>query len=109
MQRYASILLGVIFSACTSNLQDSQNFNFSINGTIDSVKTGKIYLQKAGFSLGYFFTTVDSANLLNGSFHFEGIIEAPEMYYLRIAGTDGNSIIRVFLLLFPLWCTIISG
>jgi peroxiredoxin len=58
---------------------------FEINGTVAGISSGKVYLQK--FHNKY-FTTIDSATIINGKFHLSGTPELPELYGLSLDTTE---------------------
>lgn len=54
---------------------------FTIKGTIDGVETGKVYLLKLSEGQP---APIDTADLKNGSFTFEGKMEVPDIRFLRL-------------------------
>ncbi len=52
-----------------------------LTGTVNNVKTGKVYLQKFNNKM---FRTIDSASIENGRFKFKTAVELPELYGITI-------------------------
>jgi peroxiredoxin len=70
------------------------SYNLSINGTVDGVAIGKVYLHKFNNKM---FQLIDSAEIVNGAFVVKANVETPEIYGLSYGKkspymifTDGN-------------------
>ena len=77
------LLVISIFVSCEKPVKNA----FTINGTVDTVFNGKIYLQKR---VDAPLVTIDSAVLADGKFSFKGAIDYPEVYYLTIPATKSS-------------------
>ncbi|WP_298646000.1 TlpA disulfide reductase family protein [uncultured Proteiniphilum sp.] len=71
------LLIAIVFVA----LSCKDKNNFTLNGSVEGVQSGKVYLQK--FSNKTFFV-IDSAEITNGKFHFSKDIPLPEIYGLTL-------------------------
>lgn len=69
-----------------------KNQDFVINGQVDPEITGTVFLQDRVAGL---MVDVDSATIINGGFVFQGRLDFPEVYYIRIPGVAGR--LAVFL------------
>ena len=78
----------LLFTGCSHQ----PNNNFVINGIIDKELGGYVFLQTREEGI---FNTHDSILIIENSFHFEGTIEYPELYYARIPET--KTILPFFL------------
>ncbi len=79
--------LFILFAAALLVASCAKEPKFVITGTVDGAQDGIILLQKripGGYSV------IDSANLVNGSFTFEGVIEYPQMVNLAIKDKRGG-------------------
>ncbi|MCU0379318.1 MAG: DUF4369 domain-containing protein [Bacteroidales bacterium] len=79
--------LFILFAAALLVASCAQEPKFVINGTINGAQDGIILLQKripGGYSV------IDSANIVNGAFTFEGVIEYPQMVNLAIKDVRGG-------------------
>ena len=79
--------LFILFAAALLVASCAKEPKFVISGTVDGAQDGIILLQKripGGYSV------IDSANLVNGSFTFEGVIEYPQMVNLAIKDKRGG-------------------
>jgi len=65
------LIIIIIFASCTAN-----NDQYAINGTVEGVNNGMIYLQKFDSEK---WVNIDSTSLEKGKFIFKGSIEIPEM------------------------------
>lgn len=74
------VLLSLFIAACQSNSTDYQ-----IRGTMAGLDSGIIYLVKADKGQA---VAVDTTELVDGKFSFEGSIEVPELHYLRLSEKD---------------------
>jgi peroxiredoxin len=78
------ILAIAILASCTPEVKNA----FVINGTVDTVFTGKILLQKRTDGP---LITLDSAQFSpKGEFQFKGTVDYPEVYYLTIPSTKSS-------------------
>ncbi len=82
----AILLLIVIISIASCN--DSSTSNFSVSGTIDGVKVGKIFLQRLQDST---LIDIDSTEFDGNSDYFlQTEIDEPELLYLHLDIKDGK-------------------
>jgi peroxiredoxin len=77
MKTQIQIIAGLLFFSFTVYAQNTSPI--SLSGKVEGVHHGKIYLQKFYNKL---FTTIDSANIVNGKFHFSSNVVLPELYGL---------------------------
>ena len=68
------LIIIIIFASCTAN-----NDQYDINGTVEGVNNGMIYLQKFDSEK---WVNIDSTSLEKGVFTFKGTIEIPEMWQI---------------------------
>lgn len=61
-----------------------QENNLQLHGSVKTVKTGTVYLQKFENKM---FTTIDSADILNDEFIFDTSVVLPELYGLTLDTT----------------------
>lgn len=71
------LLIIVLVSACQSTKKSNE---FTINGTVPADITGTVYLQEYK---NREYTTVDSAEIIDGKFMFTGSVTQPMLYALR--------------------------
>jgi len=85
MKKVLFLLIGLTFMSSCSN---SNSNNFSVSGTIDGVKVGKIYLQRLQDSV---LIDVDSA-LFNGNsdYSLRTDLDQTEIMYLHLDVNDGT-------------------
>lgn len=76
-----SILLGVY--SCNTKEQKG----LSINGSVEHIAEGKIYLQKFDNKM---FRVIDSANIIDGQFSFSKDVKLPEIYGLSVDTTASS-------------------
>ncbi len=82
-------LAGLCFwSFSVHSYAQSGSHSFEIQGTLTGAPSGWVYLKRAGKYLGYSYETLDSTSLSDGRFSFNGSIEAPEVYYLEVKGSQ---------------------
>ncbi|MCF8405186.1 MAG: AhpC/TSA family protein [Bacteroidales bacterium] len=79
-------IIPFVFSACTS-IEKKDN-NFSINGTIIGDYNDAVYLYKREAGE---WVNLDSATVENNTFHFEGEIGHPELYYIQLSDNSLNT------------------
>ena len=77
------LFAAIIMASCTK----TQKNQFIINGTVDSVFNGTVYLQKRADGP---LITIDSARFSDGKFSIKGTIDYPEVYYLTIPATKSS-------------------
>jgi peroxiredoxin len=75
------LLAAVVLASCAGKKENK----YVISGTVKGVDTGMILLQK---TVDGNTETVDSTNLKEGKFMFEGTVASPERWTLVIPGTD---------------------
>lgn len=73
----------IVLASCTKKVKNE----FVINGTLDTVFNGTVYLQKR---VDAPLVTIDSARFSEGKFSFKGVIDYPEVYYLTIPATKSS-------------------
>ncbi len=73
----------LILASCEKPVKNA----FTINGTVDTVFNGVVYLQKR---VDNPLVTIDSARFDKGTFTFKGSVDYPEVYYLTIPGTKSS-------------------
>lgn len=78
------ILAAAILASCTPEVKNA----YVITGTVDTVFSGKVYLQKR--SDGPLITLDSSVLSQTGEFKFKGAIGYPEVYYLTIPMTKSS-------------------
>jgi peroxiredoxin len=88
MKKLILLSMAVAVFAC----QETPKESFVLKGNIEGQESGIVYLQDRVSGL---MVKLDSANIENGSFTFEGQMEYPQMYYLSIDGVPGR--IGVFM------------
>ncbi len=72
----------VILSALLSSCDSSPKHNMFVNGSVQGLKKGTLYLQKVEDSL---FVSVDSLKVAgNGNFKMSAYLESAEMYFLNL-------------------------
>jgi peroxiredoxin len=81
-----SLLLLMLF-ACTFGLYAQ---NLSITGTVENVRSGKIYLQKFDNKM---YRLIDSAQIVNGKFNFSKKAELPELFALTVDTTKSSYLV----------------
>lgn len=82
------MMMAVAFFAC----QTSQEETFTLTIEAEGQARGKAWLQDR---VAGQMVDLDSAVFENGNFYFEGSVDFPQMYYLRIEGLPGR--IAVFM------------
>ncbi len=85
MKKYLVIILAVVLFACT------QQTGFKINVNLEGAE-GQVLLED--YTAGA-WTTIDSAEVVDGVAVLEGKVDAPGVYYLSIAGQRNKTIIFV--------------
>ena len=85
MKKVLFLLIGLTFMSSCSN---SNSNNFSVSGTVDGIKVGKIYLQRLQDSI---LVDVDSA-LFNGNSNYTLMtdLDQTEIMYLHLDVKDGT-------------------
>ncbi|MDR2847846.1 MAG: DUF4369 domain-containing protein, partial [Bacteroidales bacterium] len=85
-----------IISAIVASAYGCNSYNQSINGTVEGVATGKVYLHKFNNKM---YELIDSAEIVNGAFVVKTNIATPEIYGLSygkkspyLIFMDGNSL-----------------
>ncbi len=72
----------IILSALLSSCDSSPKHNMFVNGSVQGLKKGTLYLQKVEDSL---FVSVDSLKVAgNGNFKMSAYLESAEMYFLNL-------------------------
>jgi peroxiredoxin len=78
------IIAAIILASCTTKVENA----YTITGTVDTVISTKIYLQKRADGP---LITIDSTQISSaGDFNFKGTIDYPEVYYLTIPATKSS-------------------
>ena len=90
MKKFLAFL--IISSLVVASCEKPSKNAYTINGSIDTVVDGWVYLQTR---LEGPLSTVDSVKLENSSFSFTGTIEFPALYYINIKET--KSLVPFFL------------
>jgi thiol-disulfide isomerase/thioredoxin len=78
-------LLSLLAIACNTVGEDE----YAITGTIKGVKSGKVILERQSEE-GMNFIAVDTVEIKNEKFEFEGKSISPELYFLQIEKIDGK-------------------
>lgn len=87
MRKIAFLLgIGVLLASCSKTDQ------YTVSGTIDGVNEGTAVLQKIGKGGA---ETLDSAQIVDGTFEFSGIVEYPELHLIKI--NDNRMPVAFFL------------
>ncbi len=73
-------------------LSCQQEPKYVITGSLDGLNEGVVYLQKR---VSGDYVKVDSAEVVEGAFVLEGMVDSPEMYYFMVDGKRGAA--RFFL------------
>lgn len=76
MKKLIPVLL-VLFAACSTPPSDG----YILNGKINGKTPAKIFLQE------YYdgkMLTIDSSEFINGEFHFEGTVDFPQRFFLKV-------------------------
>ncbi|WP_298951609.1 DUF4369 domain-containing protein [uncultured Nonlabens sp.] len=85
MKKVFFILIAIIF---TASCNDSNSSNFSVSGTVDGIKVGKIFLQRLQDST---LVNVDSVVFDGESeFKLKASLSQPEIMYLHLDVKDGT-------------------
>ena len=71
-------IIGLLVFSCKNNNKD----NFAINGIVNGVDTGRVFLQTV---VDNKIETVDTAEINKGNFTFKGIIKNPELYLIKLS------------------------
>jgi peroxiredoxin len=74
------VLVLLFIASCQSNSK-----KYEVSGTVAGQDSGAVYLVKAEKGQA---VTVDTTQLVNGAFSFEGSVEIPELHYLRMNERD---------------------
>lgn len=91
MKNFALIALSIsLFFAC--NTSEKRAEQYSINGTVNGLDKGVVYLQKIQDGD---LVKVDSAGFSEGSFQLAGSVPSPEVHYLSFKDHKGSA--RFFL------------
>jgi hypothetical protein len=87
MKKLLFLLIGLTFM---SSCNDSNSNNFSVSGTVDGIKVGKIYLQRLQDSI---LIDVDSA-LFDGNSNYTLMtdLDQTEIMYLHLDVKDGTEL-----------------
>lgn len=86
----SSIAIGALLFSQALHAQ--QSGKVKISGTVKGVSSGKVYLQKFNNKM---FSSIDSAELKNGTFSFDKTLELPELYGITL--NPDKSPLYVFL------------
>jgi len=81
------LIIIIIFASCTAN-----NDQYAINGTVEGVNNGMIYLQKFDSEK---WVNIDSTSLEKGRFTFKGTTAIPEMW--QIIMEEKQIVVPVFV------------
>jgi thiol-disulfide isomerase/thioredoxin len=76
---FGLMMAAAIIYSCSG--PGTKNFNFSVNGTLEGDYSGKAYLYKRESGE---WIKLDSVQVENNAFRFEGNIDLPELYYISI-------------------------
>lgn len=77
----------LLLTACK---KDTSDYNLSVNGKVEGLKQGKLYLYKVQDTV---FTAIDSVVIKgNPSFNFNLTIDSPEMFFLTLDRGHSKSI-----------------
>ncbi|NWF88734.1 MAG: AhpC/TSA family protein [Ignavibacteriaceae bacterium] len=88
MKNFGIILLAAfIFTSCST-----QKDQFSINGVVKGVESGKVYLQQLAANK---WVSVDSTQLEKGKFKFSVACKLPEMYQIKL--DEQKAVLPVFV------------
>jgi len=79
------ILAGIILSSCSNEPKITSNY--SISGNIIGDFNGNVFLYKRDAGD---WVSIDSTVAQQGTFHFKGNIEYPELYYINLEGVQKN-------------------
>ena len=81
MKRLVNLMLGgaLVFGLMTSCSEEKKGY--TLEGEVAGVQEGMVYLKK---SVEKNFVLVDSAQVTNGAFKFEGIVDEPQAYGICI-------------------------
>jgi len=79
-----NVIVILVFALAFFSCQSAKN-EFSINGSIAGIETGKVYLQKISDGKPI---TVDSAIVTSGKFTFKGKMVTPDLRLLRLNAKD---------------------
>ncbi|TVQ14221.1 MAG: AhpC/TSA family protein [Bacteroidetes bacterium] len=88
MRKTIVLLLATALFACQSPLKEK----YTLRGEVEGQIAGLAYLQDR---VSGQMVDLDSARIYNGVFTFEGTMDSPQMYYVRIDGVPGR--IAVFM------------
>ncbi len=81
----AGILFVFLISSCGSKTEEKKMI---VEGNVKGLKKGTLYLQHVPDSV---LITVDSLKVEgDGKFHFETVLESPEIFYLYLEKADNN-------------------
>ena len=89
-QVFGLLLLILVVASC--NQQNKNNDSYTINVSAGDKLNGKVYLQVYEAKE---FTTVDSAEMVDGKFSFSGIANEPMVYGLQNATTTQRALVYV--------------
>ena len=80
-------ILAATLLACGSKAREEKN-DSRLTGTVNNVKTGKIYLQKFNNKM---YSTIDSVDIVDGNFEFlTSNLQLPELYALSLNPENGQ-------------------
>lgn len=81
MKNFGLLVLVLLFIAsCQSN-----STKYEVSGTVAGLDSGIVYLVKAEKGQA---VAIDTTNLVDGKFSFEGSVKIPELHYLRLNDRD---------------------
>jgi len=80
---FALIMAAAVFFSCSG--PGTKDYNFAVNGTIEGDYSGKAFLYKRESGE---WIALDSVQVENNAFRFEGNIDLPEVYYISIEGQN---------------------
>ena len=86
----------VLLILCITGVSCSSESSYTINGTIEGAKEGKVYLRFRK-EPGSKMEIIDTVRLLDGKFNFTGTVEDPIFCNLYYKGDSCNSFVYFFL------------
>ncbi|OAV66622.1 Thiol-disulfide oxidoreductase resA [Bacteroidales bacterium Barb6XT] len=81
MKKHLLLLVAAVVSTAFAY---ADNRKLSVNGTVEGVQSGKVYLQKFDNKM---YKLIDSAQIKNGRFSFDKAVELPEIYAFTLDTT----------------------
>lgn len=84
MKKY---ILLILISLATFSCGTRELEGLSLNGSVEGISEGKVYLQKFENKM---YRVIDSAKVINGQFSFSKNVQLPEIYGLTLDTTKGS-------------------